>query len=139
MSKKRENIFWPSVETIELAQKASRYGVVAALFSAVITALLSTWALITGHSVFGFVEAWSYIDAAIFLAIAYGIYCEKLWVAIFGAAFFSLEKLVQIVDTGEFQGSWLAIVLLLCYIASVRGLYALRQLRNEINRLDGSS
>ncbi len=129
MSKGKGNVFWPAVDTIEAARKASMYGVAAAAFSAVITTLVATWALGAGKKAFGFIDAWAYIDVAIFAVVTYGIYQEKRFAAVFGLAFFLFEKATQIADTGKLSGAWMAIVLVLCYVGSIRGVYALHKLR----------
>jgi hypothetical protein len=130
MSESKGNFFWPSVATIEAAKKASMYGVVAAGFSATLTILLATWALGANKKAFGFVGALAYIDGVIFAAIAYGIYREKRWVAVFGLFFFLFEKATQFAETGKLQGAWMAIILVLCYIDAIRGLFSLRKLRD---------
>ncbi|MES2018999.1 MAG: hypothetical protein V4484_21105 [Pseudomonadota bacterium] len=131
MTESKTNFAWPSVTTIEAAKKASMYGVVSAGISATVTALAATWAAGAGRNAFGFIDAWAYVDAVIFAAIAYGIYKEKRWVAIFGLVFFLFEKVIQVTETGKLQGAWMAIFLTLCYIAAIRGLYSLHKLRQE--------
>jgi hypothetical protein len=133
MSGKKSNFLWPTVDTIESAKKASMYGFWAAAFSATITTLVATWALGAREKAFGFVDAWGYVDAVIFAAIAYGIYKEKRFAVVFGLAFFLFEKAVQIASTGTLVGAWMAIILTLCYVVSIRGIYALRKLRKINN------
>lgn len=144
MTNRKRNFVWPSLTTIEAAKKASMHGVVAAGFTATLTTLIATWALGAGKIAFGFVNAGAYLDAVIFAAIAYGIYKEKRWVAVFGLVFFLFEKAIQVADTGKFQGAWIAIILTLCYIDAIRGLYALHNLRKEsatqlADQADGSA
>lgn len=129
MSDAKGNFLWPSVATLEGARKATLYGVWAAGFSAVVTGLAATYAVTSGNKAFGSIDAWAYVDAVIFAAIAFGIFREKRWVAVFGLAFFLLEKVFQFVDSGQLRGAWMAVILVLCYCAAVRGTYALHKLR----------
>lgn len=130
--KARNYGLWPEVTTIAGARSAVMYGVWAALFSAIVTALLAAWALGSGRAALGFVNAWAFVDAAIFAAIAFGIYKESRVAAVFGLVFFVGEKILQVMDTGSLRGSFVAIIIILCYAISVRGTVALHKLRAVI-------
>lgn len=105
------------------------YGVVAASLTATVTILAATWSLGSGKKAFDFIDAWGYVDAAIFAAVAYGIYKEKRFAAVFGLGFFLFEKVSQVADTGKLPGAWMAVILVLCYAVAIRGVYALHKLR----------
>jgi hypothetical protein len=126
---RKHNFFWPSVNTLEDAKKAAGYGTGAALIVATITAALATWALVSKSTVIGFVDAWAYVDAALFFAVAFGIYKEQRSAAVAGLALYLLEKTYQIYATGQFQGAVLTVFLTIMFISSVRGTFALHRLR----------
>lgn len=132
MSASKGNFFWPAVDTIDAAKKTSKYGVAAASFTTVVTTLVATWSLGAGRKAFDFIDAWSYIDAVIFAAVAYGIYKEKRFAAVFGLGFFLFEKAMQVAASGKLQGAWMAIILTLCYVVAIRGVYSLYRLRATI-------
>lgn len=128
-----KNFFWPDVSSIENAKKAAGYGVGAAIFVAIVTAGLATWALIAQKTVVGFVDAWAYVDAVVFFAIAFGIYKESRFAAIAGLVLYVFEKWFQLQVTGELKGAVLAIFMIMFFISSVRGTYALRRLRAQVS------
>lgn len=123
------NFFWPSVDTVQNAKKVLWYGIAAAIFSAVITTLVATVALTSGQTVFGYANAWAYLDAVIVAAIAFGIYKENRFAAVFGLFLFLLEKAHQFMQNGNFKGAWVAIILTFCYINAIRAAFALSKLR----------
>jgi hypothetical protein len=133
MAEQKGNFFWAAVDTIQSAKRASKYGVWAAAGSAVITTLAATWALGAGRAAFGFVDAWGFVDALIFAAVAFGIYKESRFAAIFGLCLFLYEKWSQFDETGTISGAWMAVILIFCYVTSIRGVYALRRLRRAAN------
>lgn len=129
--KKRKNIWWPDVSTPIGAQSAKMYGVWAALFSAVVTALLAAWSLGSGEPALEIVDAWAFVDVAIFGAVAFGIYKGSRFAAIAGLVIFLGEKIYQIAVTTTVSGLVLALILAMCYVAAIRGTYALRRFSKE--------
>ena len=109
------------------------YGVVAAGFTAIVTTLLATWSLGAGRNALGGINVWAYLDAAVFAAIAYGIYKEKRWAPVLGLCLYMFEKFYQISITHSLEGWWMVIILVFCYMNSIRGVYALHRLRAEVN------
>lgn len=128
---KKHNFFWPSVSTLEEAKKAAGYGTGAALIVAIVTAGFATWALVSKSTVLGFIDAWAYVDAVLFSAVAFGIYKESRFAAAAGLALYLLEKAYQIYATGQFQGAVLTVFLTIMFISSVRGTFALHRLRKQ--------
>lgn len=126
---KKQNAFWPNVSTLEGAKAAATHGMTAALIVAALTTVMATWALMSSSTVLGFVDAAAYVDAALFLAIAFGIRKESRFAAIAGLALFLVEKAFQIQSTGKFDGAILALFLALLFISGIRGTFALRRLR----------
>jgi hypothetical protein len=136
---KKSNFFWPNVDTPEGAKKAAGYGTAASIIVAVITAGFATWAIVSRRTVMGFMDASSYWDAALFFAIAFGIYKEKRFAAIAGLTLYLLEKADQIHSTGQFQGAVPAVFLTIMFLSSVRGTFALHRLRNQSGSQQGVS
>ena len=77
----KRNVFWPDVSTLGDARWATKQGVWAALFVACVTAIVSLAALTMHKPVLG-VSGSALIDAAIFAAVAYGIYRNSRFAAI---------------------------------------------------------
>lgn len=129
--KVKKNVWWPDVSTPIAARSARMYGVWAALFSAIVTALLASWSLGSGKAALGFIDAWAFLDVAIFAAIAFGIYKESRFAAVSGLVIFLGEKLYQISITTitPMSGIVMAFILGMCYVAAIRGTYALRRFR----------
>lgn len=127
--KTKKNVWWPDVSTPGAARSARMYGVWAALFSAVITALLASWSLGSGKAALEFVDAWAFIDVAIFSAVAFGIYKESRFAAVAGLVIFLGEKLYQIAISTTTSGIIMALILSTCYVAAIRGTFALRRFR----------
>lgn len=127
----KKNFIWPAVDTEQSAKKLLRYGVGAALFTAVVTALVAAWALGANKKAFNFIGAGAYLDVALFLAIAFGIYKGSRIAAVGGLLLFVAEKAYQFEQTGRLQGAWMAVVLLVCYACAIRGAFALHRLRQQ--------
>jgi hypothetical protein len=76
----KRNAFWPEVSTLEDARWAIKQGVWAAVFVAVVTGIVSFVALSLHKSVLG-VSGSGLVDAAIFAAVAWGIYKNSRFAA----------------------------------------------------------
>lgn len=136
---KKDNVFWPDVSSLESAKKAVGYGVGAAGIVAVLTAAFATWALMSPSTVVGFIDAWAYVDAVLFTLIAFGIYKESRFAAVFGLSVFIAEKAYQIHITEKFDGAVMAVFIIIFFISSVRGTFALYRLRSETNVLENTN
>lgn len=128
---KKDNFFWPDVSSIESAKKAAAYGAGAAGLVALMTAAFATMALMSRSTVIGFIDAWAYLDAMIFAIIAFGIYKESRVAAVFGLIVFLAEKAHQIHVTEKFDGAVMAVFIVVFFISSVRGTFALHKLRSS--------
>ena len=131
MGDSKGNFLWPAVDTVEAAKKLTHYGVGAALFSAIVTALAVAWAIGAKQKAFGFVDPFALLDVILFLAVAFGIYKGSRVAAVGGLGLFLVEKASQIATTGTLPGPWMAFVLILCYVYAIRGVYALRRLNEQ--------
>ena len=127
----KKNVWWPDVSTLAGARSARMYGVWAALFSAVVTAIFASWSIVSGEEVLGFVDASAFVDVAIFAAIAFGIYKGSRFAAVAGLVVFVGEKIYQMAFSSSGSGIFLALALTYCYVIAIRGTYALHRLRRE--------
>jgi hypothetical protein len=127
----KRTYLWPAADTEQSAKKLLRYGVGAALFTAVVTALVAAWAWGAEKKAFNFVGAGAFLDVALFLAIAFGIYKGSRMAAVGGLLLFAAEKAYQIQQTGKLQGAWMAVILVVCYVYAIRGTFALHRLRQQ--------
>jgi len=131
MGGSKGNFLWPAIDTIEAAKKLTRHGVGAALFSAIVTALAIAWAIGAKQKAFGFIGPSAFVDVILFSAVAFGIYKGSRVAAVGGLCLFLVEKAYQIATTGTLPGSWMAIILILCYVYAIRGVYALRRFNEQ--------
>ena len=129
MKRRNGNLLWPDVQSIAGAKSTSMLGVWAALYSAVMISVLATYSIFASQKALQIIDAWSFIDAAIFSLIAGGIYKEKRFAALFGLLFFGYEKYDQFLRTGAIPGPILVGILFICYLHSTRALFSLRKLR----------
>jgi len=127
----KKSFIWPAVDTEQAAKKLLRYGVGAALFSAVVTALVAAWAFRANTRAFNYIGADAYLDAALFLAVAFGIYKGSRIAAVGGLLLFVAEKAYQFEQTGTLRGAWMALFLIVCYLYAIRGAFALHRLRQQ--------
>lgn len=128
--KKKKNILWPDVSTAADARSARMYGVWAAVLSAIVTALAASWSLGSGKAAYGLVDVWSFLDVAIFVTVAFGIYKESRFAAVAGLTLFVAEKLYQlaVIPTSFNTTSIIvAVIFAMGYLAAIRGTYALRR------------
>ena len=75
-----------------------------------------------GTSILG-MNAWGFIDVAIFLALSYGVYKKSRTCAIFLLAFFVLEKILMWMQTGQPTGWIVAAIFTWFYIQGVIGTF----------------
>ena len=135
---KSNNFLWPDVSTRSAAKKAAGQGTGAAVLVAVVTAAFATYSLVQSSSVLGFVDAWAYLDAFLFAAIAFGIHKESRIAAVAGLVLFVIEKVYQVHVTGTLQGGVLAVILVVLFLSGIRGVFALHALPQEAESNDVS-
>ena len=120
--------WWPATDTLEHAQSTSRYGMWAAGFVAVVTAIVATIALVSGSAIAG-IDAWAYLDAVLFAAITFGIYKLSRVAAVAGLVLYVLESLYAMAQlAGPRSGIVLRIIITLAFVHAVRGTFAYRRL-----------
>ena len=119
--------YWPDVSDIDGAKDATRYGMWCAILVAAFTALFSLLALF-GIRFMGASLA-SFVDAALFAAIAYGLSKYSRFAAVAGFTLFLIEKIYTYVMTGSILGvGVLGIVILFGFLNGMRGAFAYQRL-----------
>ena len=114
---------WPEVADLDSARSASRQGMWAALFVAVVTAAVAAF------KAFGLSTS-AFFDAAVFFGIAWGIYRVSRVAAAAGLLLYVLERVVTFAQSHE-TGGILAIFLLLAFGNGARGAFAYRRLLKQ--------
>jgi hypothetical protein len=112
---------WPTITDQASAIEASKAGFWAAVVVATITAIFATVALVTQKEIAS-INAWAYVDAALFSIIAWRIKRYSKFFAVAGVVLFIGEK-IMIAQTEGARGLPLAIILLLMFISGVRGVF----------------
>jgi hypothetical protein len=122
------NWYWEDVSELSRAEKAINGGFWAALIVACITSLvvLLTFA---GVQLFG-LNAWAFLDAAIFAAIALGIKRKSRFAAVAGLCLYVFER-IYMMQRGGAGGIVMGILFTLLFINAVRGAFAYHRLTGE--------
>lgn len=133
-SDKRKNYFWAAIDSIETAKQAAQQGVWAAAFVAIITAILAMASVSLGGSLpqgMPKIDAWSFWDAGIFVAIAWGIHKMSRFAAVAGLVLYIVEQIVMRTSNPSLSGSGLFLVVffVLAFINAVRGTFAYHRFR----------
>ncbi|WP_266170551.1 hypothetical protein [Dyella subtropica] len=124
--------YWPTFGNVADAVQASNQGMWAAVFCAVVTAIMATVSIFTAAGIAG-IHPSAYLDAVLFAVIAWRIHARSKGFAIAGLCLFVIEKIFQIVTQPESMrfGIFLGIILLLCFISGVRGNFAYHRFMAE--------
>lgn len=131
--KKSANPFWPSVADLPSATKASDAAFWAAVFVALLTAAIATFALVTKTAIAS-VDASAYVDAAIFGVVAWRIRRRSRAWAITGLVLFLVEKFFQISqDPSASSGIVMALLFVLLFIGGIRGNFAIYKFNHVPN------
>jgi hypothetical protein len=114
---------WPEMESRVLAIQVTRQGVLAAVLSCVLTALVSALS-VGGYTLYNF------LDALIFAIVAWRIYRLSFSWSIFGLVFFLVER-IDGVTRGTIKinlvGWIIAAAFVMCYVNSIRATWFLRK------------
>jgi hypothetical protein len=77
-------------------------------------------------------NAWSFVDVVIFLAIAWGIYRLSRIAAVLGLVVYGLGQVLMWIEIGlQIQGIWLLTLIVFGFINGIRGTFAYHRLRRE--------
>ncbi|NEP57063.1 MAG: hypothetical protein F6K31_08565 [Symploca sp. SIO2G7] len=130
-SNKKSKGWLSEIDSITAARTTAKQGCWAAIFVATITAVLVSVSLTTPDPEIP-LDAWSFIDAGLFAAIAWGIHKMSRIAAIAGLALYIIEIIYKCLN-GSFSssGTWLVIIITLAFINSVRGTFAYHKLRSN--------
>jgi hypothetical protein len=119
--------YWPDVSDIDGAKDATRYGMWCAIAVAVVTAFFSLLALF-GVRFMGASLA-SFVDAALFGAIAFGLSKYSRFAAVAGFTLFLIEKIYTFMMTGSILSvGVLGVVMLFGFLNGMRGAFAYQRL-----------
>lgn len=125
---KGSTIFWPKITDISSAESASDLGYWAAVVVAAMTTIFATIALVTRTEI-ATVDAWAYVDAALFGLIAWRIKRRSRAFAVIGLCLFILEKVFQFAQPNmPSSGAIMAVLFLLLFVGGVRGTFAFHRL-----------
>lgn len=87
---------------------------IAACISGALT-LVVTLVSMSGPQVLG-AGAWTMVDVALIFGLAYGIWRKSRVCAVLMLAYFLMSKIWMVVETGQFQGSFVALIFLYYYL-----------------------
>lgn len=126
----KTNQLFPSIDGTESAQEVARQGVWASLLVAGFT----TFFILLSFAGVSFLNAWSFLDVAAFVAIAYGIHKMSRIAAMVGLALYVAERVV-LWSNPMFKpnavGLIMTIFITFAFINAVRGTFAYHQYRRQ--------
>ena len=130
---KGRNFFWPTIETIEDAEWATKQ----AFYVMVLCGVLTT--VFAGLAVAGvefvkktlMISSWAFVDAALFGLIAFFLTKHSRVAAWSGLIMYLAERIFAMVATGKVGSPIIPAILTLGLIAGVRGTHAWHRLKNE--------
>ncbi len=125
----KRNVFWPDVSTLDDAKWAAKQGVWAALFVAFVTGTVASAALFLHNPILG-VGGSGLVDAAIFVAVAYGIHKNSRFAAVSGLVIYLVERMYMLKAGGSRGGgaTVMVVFLTLAFVTAIRGTFAYRRL-----------
>lgn len=120
---------WPKIFDLSSAVSAANQGFWAAVIVAVFTTLAVTFVAVTGVN--SALNAWSYIDAAVFGVIAWRIKRHSRFFAVLGLLLFVVE-VIMLISQGQLYsiGVLITFALLMSFINGIRGTFAFHRFSN---------
>jgi hypothetical protein len=127
--KPRRNFFWPKLDTRDDAQWAVKQALFAAVFCTIVTATAATLAAcgVSFVSKLG-ITAWSFVDAAMFGGVAFGLHRHSRFAAWAGLILYVAERAYSMTRLGP-SNPFVAIIFTLAFIGGLRATYALQRIR----------
>ena len=120
---------WPEIIDLESARAAARDARNAAIFVAVATVVFVLLSIMGTEFLQPLgLDAWGFVDAAIFLVVAWGIHRMSRTAAVAGLIIYIAERLLIMLEAGS-RGIILTIILTLLFIHGVRGTFAFHRFR----------
>ena len=125
---------WPVIDGVQAARWAVKQGLFAAVFCSCATVVFAVWAHYSAEvaETTG-LNLLALLDAAIFAAIAVGMYFNSRLAAVAGLLLYVVER-VGMWRVTKASNLVLIVILTLCYVAGVRGTFALHRFRREAKR-----
>lgn len=133
MTPQKTNQFWPPINTVAEARRVAKQGFWAALFVSGMTSILAIASIAAGGSVLELpVDAWSFVDVGLFVAVAVGIYRLSRVAAVVGLGLYLMGQVYLWAVTGPQVASlWLVILIVFAFANSIRGTFAYHRLRQQ--------
>ena len=142
---------WPTIDDEESARKAIRQGISASIWVAAATAFIVILGMATNSKqadpnsqVGAIISAgpFAFIDALVFAIIGWRIHKNSLSAAVLGLIFYLLERIDMWTTTVGGKNPVVAFFITMMFVNSVRGTFALRQMRDgtfaeEVRRYRG--
>jgi hypothetical protein len=120
------SLWWPTLRNAEDAKKAAKRGAACALFVGLVTATIATLNLAGITNLLG-LNAWAYVDAAIFLVLALFIYRLSRAAAISALALYALERVgLILMSDSHYGGGAVTILFVFMFVNAIRGTFAYR-------------
>jgi hypothetical protein len=129
MSKKEgrfSRVWWPTIETVQDAEKAAKNGAWYALVVGVVTGGAATYSLATGNSLLG-INAWGYIDASAFLLLSFFMFRLSRVAAVLALLLYAAERAVQAANGLAQSQAIVTVIFGLFFVNAVRGTFAYRR------------
>lgn len=129
---KKQNSLWPDIDSLESARETANQGFWAAILVAVFTTIMVLVTSQTGSmDNLPPMNAWSFIDVGIYVAIALGIRKMSRIAAVCGLLLYSIDRIYLWSQTGANGSVVLSIFFMLAFIHGVRGTFAYHRLRRQ--------
>jgi hypothetical protein len=122
------NWYWEDVSDLSGAEKAITGGFWAAIVVACVTSLFASLSMF-GVKMFA-INVWAFLDAGLFVAIAFGIRNKSRFAAVAGLCLYVVER-VAMIQRGGMGGIVMGILFILLFINAVRGTFAYHQMTAE--------
>jgi len=120
---------WPEIYDIESAKKAMKHGIYACGFIAIVT-IGAAFSSLYGYK-FLDIAPEAIIDGLLVIFIGLGIYRKSRTASILGISFYVIQRLYMWSHHGGPKNIVMAIIIMLMFIASVRGTYFYHELRKS--------
>jgi hypothetical protein len=125
--------YWAEITDAESARSAANAARGAALFCAGMTLVATVLAMmgIEFLQQLG-LNAWSLLDVALFLAVAWGIHRMSRTAAVLGLVLYGVERLMMMAENGP-KGVILTVIFTLLFIGGVRGTFAYHRYKTMVD------
>ncbi|TVQ23381.1 MAG: hypothetical protein EA367_02515 [Leptolyngbya sp. DLM2.Bin15] len=130
--KAKQNVFWPTIDSIQRAREVAQQGFWAAVIVAVVTTLFALVSIVAGDIAELPISAGSFIDVGIFVAIAFGIRRMSRVAAVLGlVVYFGNQLYMWSIIGPQTAGIIVVVFMMLAFIHGVRGTFAYHSYRKQ--------